>query len=86
VWSSITDKSLRAISSRLPYLTALFLPTANSNPYVRGGISKQAIRECRAALRQLRCLYVKPGNEFVRCPESDDDDVQHECKWYAEDD
>jgi hypothetical protein len=44
----------------------------------------QGIRECRDALKELRSLYVKPSNEFVRYPR-EGDDLEHDYSLMAED-
>lgn len=84
VWSGITDATLRAISSNLPHLTALYLPTADRPRQVIGrGITVQGICECKAALKELRSLWVKPFDGMTSCPRGDEE-LEHSYSWVEE--
>ena len=78
LWTSVTDDTLRAISSNLPHLTALYLPTAGRPGWRDHTV--QGIRECRAALLHLRSLYVKPHHGYERRPRNGDE-LEHDCWW-----
>jgi hypothetical protein len=62
---------LDEMGQRRPRLLVLIADRTNIHP------------GCKAAMQQLRSLVGKPHNEYVRCPDSDHEDVQRDCRWYA---